>query len=47
LSDLRPDEKLVFSYDEVNGVDVVNRIAPDNGTAAPNAVVLTGPGAPD
>ena len=28
LSDLRPDDKLVFSYDEVNGVNVVNRIAP-------------------
>jgi Cu/Ag efflux protein CusF len=28
LSDLRPDEKLVFSYDEINGVNVVNRIAP-------------------
>lgn len=46
LSDLRPDEKLLFSYDEVNGVNVVNRIAPDNGTANPNAVVLTGPGEP-
>lgn len=28
LSDLRPDEKLDFSYDEINGVNVVNRIAP-------------------
>ncbi len=28
LSDLRPDENLVFSYDDVNGVNVVNRIAP-------------------
>ncbi len=28
LSDLRPDEKLVFNYDEINGVNVVNRIAP-------------------
>jgi len=27
LTDLKPDEKLVFSYDEINGVDVVNRIA--------------------
>jgi hypothetical protein len=26
LSDLKPDEKLVFSYDEVNGVNVLNRI---------------------
>ena len=28
LSDLKPDDKLVFSYDEINGVNVVNRIAP-------------------
>jgi hypothetical protein len=28
LSDLRPDEQLEFSYDDVNGVNVVNRIAP-------------------
>jgi len=28
LSDLRPNEKLAFSYDQVNGVNVVNRIAP-------------------
>ena len=27
LSELRPDEKLDFSYDPVNGVNVVNRIA--------------------
>lgn len=27
LSDLRPNDKLVFSYDEVNGVNIVNRIA--------------------
>jgi len=26
LSDLTPDEKLVFSYDEINGVNVLNRI---------------------
>lgn len=30
LSDLRPDEQLVFNYDEINGVNVVNRIAPAN-----------------
>ncbi len=29
LSDLRPDEKLVFTYDDINGVNVVNRIAPE------------------
>lgn len=28
LSDLRPDEKLVFNYDEIHGVNVVNRIGP-------------------
>jgi mannose-6-phosphate isomerase-like protein (cupin superfamily) len=28
LSDLRPNDKLVFSYDEINGINVVNRIAP-------------------
>ena len=28
LTDLRPGESLMFSYDEVNGVNVVNRIAP-------------------
>jgi Cu/Ag efflux protein CusF len=28
LTDLRPGESLTFSYDEVNGVNVVNRIAP-------------------
>jgi len=27
LSDLKPDDKLVFSYDEINGVNVANRIA--------------------
>lgn len=27
LSDLKPNDKLVFNYDEVNGVNVVNRIA--------------------
>ena len=41
LSDLRPDEKLIFTYDEINGINVVNRIVPvgDSGdvvnTAAP------------
>jgi uncharacterized protein YndB with AHSA1/START domain len=28
FSDLKPDEKLVFTYDDINGVNVVNRIAP-------------------
>lgn len=29
LSDLRPDTTMVFSYDTINGVNVVNRIAPE------------------
>ena len=28
LSDLKPNDKLVFNYDEINGVNVANRIAP-------------------
>ena len=28
LSDLKPNDRLIFSYDEINGVNVVNRIAP-------------------
>jgi len=28
LGDLKPYDKLVFSYDEINGINVVNRIAP-------------------
>jgi predicted RNA-binding protein len=33
LSDLRPEEKLVFTYDDINGVNVVNRIARAKDTA--------------
>jgi predicted RNA-binding protein len=32
LADLKPNERLQFSYDEINGVNVVNRIAPVEGT---------------
>jgi Cu/Ag efflux protein CusF len=39
LSDLKPNDKLVFSYDEVNGVNVVNRIAPAE--VQPNSVAST------
>ena len=28
LSDLKPGEQLVFSYDDVNGINILNRIAP-------------------
>jgi hypothetical protein len=27
LSDLKPNDQLIFSYDEINGINVVNRIA--------------------
>lgn len=30
LADLKPNDKLLFSYDEINGVNVVNRIGPAN-----------------
>jgi hypothetical protein len=43
LSDLRPDEQLVFSYDEINGVNVVNRIAPAKNTS--ESVSSTAPAA--
>ncbi len=45
LSDLKPEDKLVFSYDEIDGINVVNRIAPA-GTPANNAntMGLTGAG---
>lgn len=47
LRDLKPDDKLVFSYDEINGVNVVNRIARDNGGTNSSTVGLTGAGSPD
>jgi len=37
LTDLRPGEKLTFSYDDVNGVNVATRIAPA-GTSTPSSV---------
>jgi hypothetical protein len=39
LSDLKPNDKLVFSYDEINGINVVNRIAPAEAQA--NSVTTT------
>jgi Cu/Ag efflux protein CusF len=36
LNDLKPDDNLVISYDEINGINVVNRIAPAD--AQPNPV---------
>lgn len=41
LADLRPDEDLVFSYDEINGVNVVNRIAP--ASSQPDTVAAAAP----
>jgi len=42
LNDIKPDDKLTFSYDAINGVNVVNRI----GTPAPaNKVVYATPAA--
>ncbi len=37
LTDLRPGESLTFSYDDVNGVNVVNRIAPAEASSSPMA----------
>jgi len=45
LSDLRPNDKLVFSYDEINGINVVNRIGPapvEN--QSKSSQMTTGPG---
>jgi hypothetical protein len=47
LSDLKPDEKLVFSYDEINGINVVNRIGPAPVETQSKANQMsTGPGYP-
>ena len=45
LADLRPDEKVVFNYDEINGVNVVDRIAPASAAShnAADHVAATGP----
>jgi len=37
LTDLQPGENLTFSYDDVNGVNIVNRIAPA-GASSPSSV---------
>jgi hypothetical protein len=41
LADLKPNDKLVFSYDEINGVNVVNRIALAETQA--NSMAVTSP----
>ena len=38
LSDLKPNDKLTFDYDEIAGINVVNRIAPPE-TSTKNVVV--------
>lgn len=44
LDDLKPNERLVFSYDEINGVNVANRIAPASAEVQPtNPVASTAP----
>ena len=42
LEDLKPEDRLVLDYDVINGVNVVNRIAPAEMTG--NSVVTTAPG---
>jgi hypothetical protein len=41
LGDLKPNDKLILSYDEIDGVNVVNRIAPAE--SQPGAVANTPP----
>jgi len=41
LSDLKPNDKLVFSYDEINGVNVATRTAPAE--VMPRNYVVTEP----
>lgn len=41
LTDLKPDDKLIFSYDEINGINVANRIVPQ-GDLKSNPLDLTG-----
>jgi len=45
LNDLKPDERLAFSYDEINGINVANRIAkaPAQETQPVNSVATTSP----
>jgi hypothetical protein len=45
LSDLNPKEKLTFDYDDINGINVVNRIAPAKNST--KNVVVTEPSAGD
>lgn len=47
LGELKPNERLVFDYDSINGVNVVNRIAPAPPEAQTNSMYTTVPGYPD
>jgi Cu/Ag efflux protein CusF len=46
LSELRPDERLVFNYEQLNGVNVVNRIAPAPAQSQANSTLTPYPGSP-
>ena len=41
LSDLKPNDKLVFNYDEINGINVVDRIAPAAADVQRNTPLVT------
>lgn len=43
LSDLKPNDRLVFEYDEIDGVNVVNRIAPVTEASSTNSVATAAP----
>lgn len=43
LGDLKPNEELVFTYDIINGVNVVNRIAPAEATPEPATTASSHP----
>jgi hypothetical protein len=43
LADLKPNDRLDVSYDEINGVNVANRIAPAGGTSEPTAMTANRP----
>jgi Cu/Ag efflux protein CusF len=46
LSQLKPGDRLLFNYDTVNGVNVVNRIAPAPAEEERNNLTTTTPGYP-
>jgi len=46
LSELWPNERLTFNYEPLNGVNIVNRIAPAPEAAQTNSMFTTTPGYP-